>query len=125
MKNLKKTLAENMLRFGTKNIDPKLFNELINFELNNQEFSPSIDMGGLRIDETSGLREYAEDLNKLIDRKEKAAIQFEDLSTEKGFDKYFAQEEEAQKEKEEEGQQSLFPQDEKFGFLNKIGNIEY
>jgi len=120
-----RTLSEKIsIALNSNNIDPKLFNELINFELNNQEFSPSIDMGGLRIDETSGLREYAEDLNKLNSRKEGAAKMFDDLSSEKGFDKYFAQEEEIQKEKEEEGQQSLFPQDEKFGFLNKAGKKE-
>jgi len=120
-----RTLSEKIsLALNSNTIDPKLFNELINFELNNQEFSPSIDMGGLRIDETSGLREYAEDLNKIEARKEAAAVKFDDLSSEKGFDKYFAQEEELQKEKEEEGQGVLFPEDEKFGFLNKTGKKE-
>jgi hypothetical protein len=42
-----------------------LFNELVNFELNNQDFSPGISFGNLRIDETTGLRDYAEDLNKI------------------------------------------------------------
>jgi len=95
-----RTLSEKIsIALNSNKIDdPKLFNELINFELNGQEFSPSIDMGGLRIDETTGLIEYAEDLNKLNARKEVAAEKFEDLSTEKGFDKYFAQEEELQKE---------------------------
>lgn len=119
-----RTLSEKIsISLNSNKIDdPKLFNELINFELNNQDFSQS---NALRIDETSNLATYAEDLNKIIDRREKAATQFEDLSTEKGFDKYFAQEEEIQKEKEEEeGQQSLFPQDEKFGFLNKSGKKE-
>ena len=120
-----RTLSEKIsIALNSKNIDPKLFNELINFELNGQEFSPGISFGNLRIDETSGLREYAEDLNKLEARKKGAAEKFDDLSTEKGFDKYFAQEEELQKQKEEEGQQSLFPQDEKFGFLNKSGKKE-
>jgi hypothetical protein len=120
-----RTLSEKIsLALNSNNIDPKLFNELINFELNNQEFSPSIDMGGLRIDETSGLREYAEDLNKIEARKKAAGEKFDDLSSEKGFDKYFAQEEELQKEKEEEGQGVLFPEDEKFGFLNKTGKKE-
>jgi len=69
---------------------------------------------------------YAEDLNKLNARKEQAAISFEDLSTEKGFDKYFAQGEQLQKEKEEqkEGQTTLFEEDEKFGYLNKTGKKE-
>jgi len=117
-----RTLSEKIsIALNSKNIDPKLFNDLINFELSGQDFSK---LNNLRIDETTGLTTYAEDLNKLIGRREKAATQFEDLSTEKGFDKYFAQEEEIQKEKEEEGQQSLFPQDEKFGFLNKTGKKE-
>jgi hypothetical protein len=117
-----RTLSEKIsIALNSKNIDPKLFNDLLNFELSGQDFSqPNV----LRIDETTGLTTYAEDLNKLIGRREKAATQFEDLSTEKGFDKYFAQEEEKQKQKEEEGQQSLFPQDEKFGFLNKTGKKE-
>ena len=120
-----RTLSEKIsLALSSGNIDPKLFNELINFELNNQEFSPAIAFGNLRIDETTGLREYAEDLNKLQIRKEKAATQFEDLSSERGFDKYFAQEEELQKEKEQEGQTVLFPEDNKFGFLNKSGKKE-
>ena len=121
-----RTLSEKIsIALNSKNIDPKLFNELINFELNGQEFSPAIPFGNLRIDETTGLREYAEDLNKLQARKEKAATQFDDLSSEEGFNKYFAQEEELQKEKEEEeGQGVLFPEDEKFGFLNKSGKKE-
>jgi hypothetical protein len=117
-----RTLSEKIsLALNSKGIDPKLFNELINFELAGQDFSKPND---LRIDETSGLREYAEDLNKLQARKEGAAIKFDDLSSEKGFDKYFAQEEELQKQKEEEGQATLFPDDEKFGFLNKTGKKE-
>ena len=78
--------------------DPKLFNELINFELNSQEFSPVVQFGNLRIDETSNLSTYAEDLNKIEARKKGAAEKFDDLSSEKGFDKYFAEEEERQKE---------------------------
>jgi hypothetical protein len=117
-----RTLSEKIsIALNSKNVDTKLFNELINFELNNQDFSKP---NSLRIDETSNLGTYAEDLNKIVARREQAATQFEDLSTEKGFDKYFKQEEELQKEKEEEGQTSLFPQDEKFGFLNKSGKKE-
>jgi predicted NAD-dependent protein-ADP-ribosyltransferase YbiA (DUF1768 family) len=117
-----RTLSEKIsIVLNSKNIDPKLFNELINFELSGQDFSQP---NALRIDETSGLTTYAEDLNKLQARKEQAATQFEDLSTEKGFDKYFAQEEKLQKEKEEEVETSLLPQDEKFGFLNKSGKKE-
>lgn len=120
-----RTLSEKIsLALNSGNIDPKLFNELINFELNNQEFSPAIAIGNLRIDETSGLIQYAEDLNKIEARKESAAEKFEDLSSEEGFNKYFAQAEELQKEKEEEGQTSLFPEDEKFGYLNKAGKKE-
>ena len=120
-----RTLSEKIsLALNSGNIDTKLFNELINFELNGQEFSPGISFGNLRIDETSGLREYAEDLNKLEIRKEKAATQFEDLSSEKGFDKYFAQGEQLQKEKEEQAETITSPEDEKFGFLNKTGKKE-
>jgi hypothetical protein len=120
-----RTLSEKIsLALNSKNIDPKLFNELINFELNNQEFSPVISFGNLRIDETTGLRQYAEDLNNLTARKEEAAVKFDDLSSEKGFDKYFAQEEELQKEKEEDAETILSPEDEKFGFLNKTGKKE-
>jgi hypothetical protein len=122
-----RTLSEKIsLALNSKNIDPKLFNELVNFELNNQEFSPGIPFGNLRIDETTGLRDYAEDLNKINARKEEAAKQFDDLSTEKGFDKYFAEEEELQKDKENqgEGQTALFEEDEKFSFLNKSGKKE-
>ena len=117
-----RTLSEKIsIALNSKNIDPKLFNELINFELVNQDFSQP---NTLRIDETSGLTTYAEDLNKIEARKKGAAEKFDDLSSEKGFDRYFAQEEELQKEKEEEGQQLLFPDDEKFGFLNKTGKKE-
>jgi predicted NAD-dependent protein-ADP-ribosyltransferase YbiA (DUF1768 family)/DNA polymerase III epsilon subunit-like protein len=91
-----RTLSEKIsIALNSDNIDPKLFNELINFELAGQDFSQP---NALRIDETSGLKDYAEDLNKLEARKEGAAVKFDDLSTEKGFDKYFAQAEELQKE---------------------------
>lgn len=120
-----RTLSEKIsIALNSKNIDPKLFNELINFEINLQEFSPDIKFGDLRIDETTGLTTYAEDLNKLEARKEQAAVSFDDLSSENGFDKYFAQEENLQKQKEEQAEIITSPEDEKFGFLNKTGKKE-
>jgi hypothetical protein len=124
IKKLRTLSEKTSIALNSGNIDPKLFNELINFELDLQNFSPGISLGNLRIDETTGLIQYAEDLNKIEARKEAAAEKFEDLSSEEGFNKYFAQAEELQKEKEEEGQQSLFPEDEKFGYLNKSGKKE-
>jgi hypothetical protein len=118
-----RTLSEKIsIALNSNKIDDaKLFNELINFELAGQDFSQP---NNLRIDQSTGLIEYAEDLNKLNARKEQAATSFEDLSTEKGFDKYFAQEEEIQKEKEEQAETITSPDDEKFGFLNKTGKKE-
>ena len=82
-----RTLSEKInIALSSDNIDPKLFNDLINFEISNQDFSQ---LSILRIDETSPLKDYAEDLHKIAARKEQAAIKFEDLSSEKGFDKYF------------------------------------
>jgi alkylated DNA repair dioxygenase AlkB len=84
-----RTLSEKIsIALNSKNIDPKLFNELINFELVNQDFSQP---NTLRIDETSGLTTYAEDLNKIEARKKGAADKFDYLSTEEGFNKYFKQ----------------------------------
>jgi hypothetical protein len=92
-----RTLSEKIsIALNSKKIDdPKLFNELINFELNNQDFSQP---NALRIDETSNLSTYAEDLNKIEARKKGAAEKFDYLSSEEGFDRYSAQEEERQKE---------------------------
>ncbi len=91
-----RTLSEKIsIALNSKNVDPKLFNELLNFELAGQDFSQP---NALRIDESTGLTPYAEDLNKIEARKKGAAEKFDDLSSEKGFDKYFAEEEERQKE---------------------------
>lgn len=91
-----RTLSEKIsLALSSGTVDPSLFNTLLNFELNNQDFSKSNVVG---LDKSQKLITFSEDINKLKERKRKAEEAFDYLNTEEGFNKYFAQEEELQKE---------------------------
>lgn len=91
-----RTLSEKIsMALSSGNVDPSLFNTLLNFELNNQDFSKSNVVG---LDKSQKLITFSEDINKLKERKRKAEEAFDYLNTEEGFNKYFKQEEELQKE---------------------------
>jgi hypothetical protein len=91
-----RTFSEKIsMALSSGNVDPSLFNTLLNFELNNQDFSKSNVVG---LDKSQKLITFSEDINKLKERKRKAEEAFDYLSTEEGFNKYFKQEEELQKE---------------------------
>lgn len=84
-----RTLAEKIklsLNNGTYNT--LLFNELLNFELNGQDFSKESVIGP---ENTNELFQLGVDAYKLTQRKKLASEQFEALSSEQGFNKYFEQ----------------------------------
>ena len=72
-------------------LDLKTFNSLLNFELNNQ-YSTKDDAVGL--ENAAQLYIYGVDINNLNKHKKSASDAFDNLSSEKGFNKYFKQAEE-------------------------------
>ena len=76
------------LALNSKSLDLKTFHSLLNFELNNQDGKKD-DVVGL--ENASELYVYGADINKNSASKKAASVAFDNLSTEKGFDKYFKQ----------------------------------
>jgi len=76
-------------------LDLKTFHSLLNFELNNQDGTKD-DVVGL--ENSTELYNYGAGINELNEHKKKAAVAFDELATEKGFNKYFKQAEDIAKE---------------------------
>ena len=118
-----RTLSEKIsLAMSSETVDSSLFNTLLNFELNYQDFSKA---NLVSLDKSQKLSEYSEDINKLKNRKINAEKSFDNLTSEKGFDNYFTKEEESRAETEEEVNQELSaPEVKKYEFVNKFNKSE-
>jgi hypothetical protein len=118
-----RTLSEKISLSLASNLqDQSLFNTLLNFELNNQDFSKSNTVG---LEKSQKLSEYSEDINNLKNRKIDAEKSFDYLTSEKGFDNYFNEEEKIRSEEEEEVINDLSaPQVKKYEFINKFNKSE-
>ena len=104
-----RTKAEKIkIALNTK-FDDKIFNELLNFELNNQDATKDVVVGQ---NWASDLYSYGHDLNRINETKKKAVKLYNDLASESGVSKYFS---EAQKirDGEVEGMVNPFPEEEK------------
>ena len=103
-------------------IDPTLFNSLLNFEVNGQDFSQS---NKISLDKSQKLSKYGEDISALRKRKVNAEEGFDYLASEKGFDSYFETEEDASKNNKEEVAEDLSkPDTKKYEFINKSKDVE-
>jgi hypothetical protein len=70
----------------TGKIDDKMFDSILNFELNGQDATkPNV----VSIDRIQELMDYSIDINRLLDRKKKASKAYDELSSKEGFLKYF------------------------------------
>ena len=99
-----RTMSEriNLALNQDKANDIKLFNDVLNFELNNQQ--PVVDKI-VGIEKSAELFDYGVDVNNLNRRKRNAQEAFENLSTEKGFEQYMREAEELRKKREEDIQE--------------------
>jgi hypothetical protein len=112
-----RTLSEKIsLSTSSKTQDQSLFNTLLNFEVNGQDFSASNTIG---LDKSQKLSVYSEDINKLNNRKVDAEKSFDYLASEKGFDNYFNEEERLRSEEEVDEELSA-PEVNKYEFVNKV-----
>ena len=118
-----RTLSEKIsLGMSSETVDQSLFNTLLNFELNYQDFSKA---NSVSLDKSQKLYEYSEDINKLKNRRINAEKSFDNLASEKGFDSYFTKEEEIRSETEEEVIEELSaPEVKKYEFVNKANKSE-
>jgi hypothetical protein len=85
------------MALGDNKITDKLFEDLLNFELNGQDATKE---NIVPLAQIQKLREYGFDVNRLSERKKKAADAYDKLSTKEGFEKYFEQAEEMAADKE-------------------------
>jgi hypothetical protein len=118
-----RTLSEKIsLAISSETVDQVLFNTLLNFELNYQDFSI---LNTVSLDKSQKLSEYSEDINKLKNRRINSEKSFDNLTSEKGFDNYFTKEEEIRSETEEEVIEELSaPEVKKYEFINKANKSE-
>ena len=118
-----RTLSEKIsLAMSSETVDQSLFNTLLNFELNYQDFSKT---NTVSLDKSQKLSEYSEDINKLKNRRINSEKSFDNLTSEKGFDNYFNKEEEIRSETEEEVIEELSaPKVKKYEFVNKANKSE-
>jgi hypothetical protein len=118
-----RTLSEKIsMALSSDSVDPTLFNTLLNFEINGQDFSAPNSIG---MDKYQKLSEYSQDINKLKNRKEKAEKSFDYLSSEKGFNGYFDQAEKQKQQAEEEVKNEISkPKTTQYEFVNKFNKPE-
>jgi len=107
-------------------IDSKLFENLLNFEINGRDVKLE---NVVPIEQVDQLLEYGTDINRLNERKNIASKAYDALSTKEGFQKYFEQESEitADKDKDveekEKGKETIVPA-KPLEFVNKAGATE-
>ena len=108
------------MALGNGQVTDKLFEELLNFEMNGQDATKE---NIVPLAQVQKLRDYGVDINRLSERKKVAADAYDKLSTKEGFEKYFEQSEEmaSDKEKEEEKEPEVVEEKKEPVYKNKAG----
>ena len=88
IKDLRTRSEKINLGVFNEKLDSQLFSSILNFELNGQDATKDDVVPFVKMAE---LAQYSTDVNKLNKLKKTASDQFEALSQEKGFEKYFLQ----------------------------------
>lgn len=83
-----RTASERINLGLSTQVDTKLFDYLLNFELNNQDSTKD---KVVNPEWTADLFNYGHDINRHSELKKRVVSLFEDLSSEQGFNKYFEQ----------------------------------
>ena len=84
------------LAINNKDYNSKTFDDLLNFELNNQDSSKARVVGA---EHSTNLFNYGFDINKLNNLKQATSEIFDNLTSKEGFEKFFAQAEDIANEK--------------------------
>lgn len=118
-----RTLSEKIsMSISSGTVAQSLFNNLLNFEVNNQDFTQPNSIG---LDKYQKLSEFSEDINKLKNKKINSEKSFDYLSSEKGFDSYFNKAEEEKIQTEEDIKKALTqPEVKQYDFVNKFNKSE-
>jgi hypothetical protein len=74
------------LAINNKDYNSKTFDDLLNFELNNQDATKSRVVGS---EHSTNLFDYGFDINRLNDSKQATSEIFDNLTSKKGFEKFF------------------------------------
>lgn len=82
----------------TPEVNGRMFHDILNFEVNNQDASKDT---VIPIEKMQDAYTYGVDINRLNDRKKRVNDIYDGLSSKEGFQKYFEQAEEIQKEAEQ------------------------
>lgn len=98
------------MALGEGKITDKLFEDLLNFEMNNQDATKE---NIVPLAQVQKLRDYGFDINRNLERKKIAADAFDKLSTKEGFEKYYEQAEQIAADKEEAEKEEVKPVEEK------------
>ena len=119
IKSLRNQSEKINLALANKAFNLQGFNDLLNFELNGQDATKDKLVG---LESSTELHNFGGDINKLTRLKKTAADIFDNLATEKGFDKYFKQAEQMATEAPVETVEptEVTP----FEFTNKTGDKE-
>ena len=132
-----RTNSERINSILNNELDEKIFEKLLNFELNIQDATKD---NLVPIGAASELMAYGIDVNRLGERKQKASEAYDELTTKEGFEKYFkeadevaedlaneVEEDEKADEKKKEKEESSIEQpkiETAYEFVNKGGEKE-
>ena len=112
-----RTISEKIsMAISKKEVDPKLFEEVLNLELNNRDFTKSPQ---ITFDKINELMSYGEDINKLNNQQKIIAEQMDMLSTKEGIEKFFASQEQPSEESIDESKEPV-----EYPFKNHEGKTE-
>lgn len=97
VKSLRTKSERIAMALGEGGLNNKLFQDLLNFEINGQDDTKA---NVVPMEQVTQLSKYSVDINRLNSKKNKAADAYDKLSTKEGFEKYFEQSEEMTSDKE-------------------------
>ena len=117
-----RSLSERInIDINNKVPDINTFSKLLNFEMNNQDFTKD---DVISPEYLVDLHAFGNDVNNLKERKAIAAIAYGVLSSKEGFEKYYAEPKEKTEEPTTAATEPIVPDDAAHVFVNKAGDKE-
>jgi len=117
-----RSLSERInIDINNKVPDIKTFSKLLNFEMNNQDFTKD---DVISPEHLVDLHNFGNDVNNLKERKAIAATAYDVLSSKEGFEKYYAEPKEKTEEPTTAATEPIVPDDAAHVFVNKAGDKE-
>lgn len=110
VKSLRTKSERIAMALGEGGLNSKLFQDLLNFEINGQDDTKA---NIVPMEQVTQLSKYSIDINRLNSKKNKAADAYDKLSTKEGFEKYYEQSEEMTSDKEAAAEEAEEAEEEK------------